>query len=324
MDSISKTPIDHDLAQRIVSDAFGPTAVLAELEEFTEGWFNAVYLLRLDDGRAFVVKIAPRPEVQVLAYERDILHAEIEAMRLVATHTDVPAPHVLSVDERCVHVPSPLFVMTHVPGISVRSAGDRIDAVARAGIDATIGRHLRAIHDITSPTFGLLAPHAVHHRTWRRAFGDLFESVLADGERRSVPLPITYAAARGCLHATGPSLDEVTTPRLVLWDLWDGNLLIDPHSLSVLGIIDLERALWGDPLLEAQFLPSSCSPAFLEAYGRTEPLTPAERQRRALYTFYLHLVMSIEGTYRQYPEDPIGEWARTQLAADIVAVHQPD
>ena len=35
---------------------------------------------------------------------------------------------------------------------------------------------------------------------------------------------------------------------------------------------------------------------------------------------HLHLVMCIEGVYRQYPEDPIGEYARTQLADDVARV----
>jgi hypothetical protein len=36
-----------------------------------------------------------------------------------------------------------------------------------------------------------------------------------------------------------------------------------------------------------------------------------------MYDLYLHLVMSIEGAYRLYPDDFIGEWARGRLVDDV-------
>jgi aminoglycoside phosphotransferase (APT) family kinase protein len=229
-------------------------------------------------------------------------------------------PDVVWFGESCRLAASPWMLMSHQPGVSLHVHRAEITPDARCGIDAQLGSHLRAINAIRGPYFGLLAPAASHHGTWRAAFGELFESVLHDGERRSVPLPIGYEAARGALAAAGAALDEVTEPRLVHWDLWDGNVLVDPGTNDVTGVLDLERSLWGDPLMEFQFAMPPVSAAFADAYGSAGPSTPAEHRRRALYTLHWHLVMSIEGTYRQYPEDRIGDWARSQLAADVERV----
>ena len=105
------------------------------------------------------------------------------------------------------------------------------------------------------------------------------------------------------------------TPRLVHWDLWDNNVFVDPDTLAVVGLIDFERVLWGDPLMEAQFLgrrahddmvDDSGTPLFDQAHAAT---------RRRLYDLYLYLVMTVECAYRNYPTGEIEEVARSCLAA---------
>ncbi len=320
MESISKTPVDVETARRIVADAFGSEVRLVELRELTEGWFNSAHALVLSDERTVVLKVAPPPDVAVLSYERDIIRAEAEALALVRRHTDAPVPTVLRFDDRCRFVPSPYLLMTFVPGVSLHSARDSVSPGERAVIDASLGRHLRDVNAIVGASFGLLAPGAFRDRSWRVAFTALFEALLHDGERAGVDLPVAYDVLRSMPSAARAALDEVTEPRLVLWDLWDGNVQIDAESHALTGLLDFERALWGDPLMEVQFGERGGSAHLLTAYGRAMPDDPGGLQRRALYTLYLHLVMSIEGTYRQYPADPLGEWARGQLALDVERV----
>lgn len=316
MKSISKTNVSRDVARLIAGDAFGDVD-LAAFDELTEGWFNAAYALTLTTGQRVVLKVAPPPDVEVMHYEHDILRAEVQALRLVRAQTDAPVPEVLWFDESRTRVASPLFVMPFVPGTSLDRLRGVLAADQQARIDADLGRHLRAINDISGPSFGLLAPTATRHATWRYAFTELWTAVLADGERRAVALPVTYDDLRAAFTAGLPACDDVVDPRLVYWDLWDGNVLVDPETGALRGMLDLERALWGDPLMENQFTSHERRPALLAAYGRTDLDTASGHIRRAMYTLYLHLVMSIEGVYRQYPDDVIGEWARGQLRDDL-------
>ncbi|MGZ4692187.1 MAG: phosphotransferase family protein [Acidimicrobiales bacterium] len=317
MESISKTPVSATTAQAIVADAFGDDVGVSECVELTEGWFNAAYALTLDDGRRTVLKVAPPPDVEVLTYEHDIMRAEVDALRLIRSRTDAPVPEVLWFDESGRHVPSSLFLMEHVPGASLGAIGAELTATERARVDALLGRHLRSVNEITGTAFGLLAPGSERHPTWASAFGALVESVLVDGERGAVALPVPYDEVRVVMASATSVLDQVTEPRLVYWDLWDGNVMVDATTHELTGMLDLERAMWGDPLMECQFGPYVDSPTLLEAYGPVDTTSAGARKRRALYTMHLHLVMCIEGTYRQYPEDPIGDWARTRLPDDV-------
>jgi aminoglycoside phosphotransferase (APT) family kinase protein len=293
------------------------TRRLASSVELTEGWFNAAYALTLDDGRRVVLKVAPPPDVDVLGYEHDIMSAEVDALRMVRRSTSAPVPEVLWFDDEGRHLGTPCFLMTHLPGASLQSIGEQITAEERDAVERALGHHLREINAIRGPAFGLLAATADRHPTWRTAFGALFESVLADGERAGVELLIDYAEARTALERAASALDEVTEPRLVYWDLWEGNVLVDETTHRLTGMLDLERALWGDPLIEGQFGPHTGSAALLDAYGPIDTTSDGALRRRALYTLHLHLVMSIEGAYRHYPEDVIGEWARSALKDDV-------
>ena len=45
-------------------------------------------------------------------------------------------------------------------------------------------------------------------------------------------------------------LADVARPALVHTDLWAGNLFVDPGTGALVGVIDPERAFWGDPLAD--------------------------------------------------------------------------
>lgn len=57
--------------------------------------YNSACLIELRDGQKQVLKIVPSNSVRVLRYERNIMRAEVEVLRLVKTHTEMPVPAVL-------------------------------------------------------------------------------------------------------------------------------------------------------------------------------------------------------------------------------------
>jgi aminoglycoside phosphotransferase (APT) family kinase protein len=313
VESISKTRVERSVAEHIVADAFGSAVRLTRFDEFTDGWFNAVHDIELDDGRRCVLKVAPPPDVAVLTYERDILRAEVEAIALVRERTTLPAPAVLWFDASHRRVPSDLFVMEHLPGTSLASLRSTLDADQQAAVEAQLAGMLRELHAIEGTWFGYAAPGSVHVPTWSAGFVAMLDGVLDDGEHRDVNLPAPYDELRTMARRRSDALDEVRVPRLVHWDLWDANVFVHPDSLQVTGVIDFERVLWGDPLMEAQFRAKATDPAFIEAYGSPVITTDGSRERRLLYDTYLYLIMVIESEYRQYPTDDLEQWARAQL-----------
>ena len=129
-----------------------------------------------------------------------------------------------------------------------------LDADQQRAVDSQLAHILREVNAISHPTFGLPAPAAPTFERWSDAFGDLLGSILRDGEVSRRRCPCRTRPLRDLAAERSAALDEVTVPSLVHWDLWDTNVFVDPDTLQVVGVIDFERALWGDPLMEAQFL----------------------------------------------------------------------
>ena len=319
MHSLSKTAISLDTAQAIVTDAFGALAVIAACDELTDGFFNAAYALTLADGLRCVLKVAPPDHVPVLRYERDILAAEVGALRLLRARTTIPVPEVYHYDTSRRTVDNDYYLMAFIEGAPLHKLRAALSPEEAWAVDRATGGYLCQMNAIAGPAFGYFAHPQPAGITWRETFLAMVDGVLADGLALDVPLPVPYDAVAERVAAAATVLEGVTEPRLVHWDLWDGNIFVDPVTKRITGIIDFERALWGDPLMEATFLfaPPAGLAAFTEGYGQTLLATPAQAQRRILYNIYLFLIMIIECRYRQYETPDQESWARGRLVASL-------
>ncbi len=169
------------------------------------------------------------------------MSAEALAMRLLAERTRLPVPELIVYDASCRWLPVPYLVMELIPGVPLHTVRRKIAPDARAAIDAQVAAYLRDVHTIAGEAFGALA--RPRSRGWPEVFLGLVDDILADGQERDVPLPRPYDEVRALIATARPWLEQVTTARLVLWDLWDGNVFVDPATTRVTGIIDVERAL---------------------------------------------------------------------------------
>ncbi len=312
MDSLSKLAVPREAAAAVVAETF-PGRSLTAYRELTEGFYNAAYQIELDDGRRCVLKVAPPDTLRVLRYERDIMAAEAAALRLAAAHTAMPVPEVYALDTSRRVLPSPYMLMAFLPGQPLHRLRPALGPEAQATIDQTLGRSMAQLHAIGGAAFGPLAHPSPPGLPWRQVFLGLLGDVLADGGEAGVALPLAHGAILARAEAWAGALDALREPRLVHWDLWDGNVLVEPESGRVSGIIDFERALWADPLMEFQFREFAAGDAFAAGYGRDLLSSPEAHRRRTLYNLYLYLIMVIECTYRRYPSDDQERWARERL-----------
>ncbi|GIF13876.1 phosphotransferase family protein [Actinoplanes teichomyceticus] len=316
MDSITKNRQRPDVLQAMIERAYGPGEVPAGgdwCSELGHGWFNVAYRIRLRSGREVVLKIAPPPAVEVMTYERGAMATELTALRLIREHTTAPVPAVEYADRGHRLCDADWFVMPYIDADNLGMLRDRHTPAQRAAYDEALGALNRELNTIRGAAFGPLAGPGFP--TWRAAFTRMIEDVLGDGERRDVDLGHDYRMVREVIAAHAGALDEVTEPRFVEWDMWDNNVMV--RDGRIVAIIDHERALFGDPLIEAGFTGSEVpaygdSSAFIRGYGHG-PSTPDERVRRRLYCLYLALIMTIETAYRNFPGTDNYDWARKRL-----------
>ncbi|WP_082072009.1 phosphotransferase [Microbacterium azadirachtae] len=146
---------------------------------------------------------------------------------------------------------------------------------------------------------------------WRSAFTLMVEGILQDAADAGAPVPADRV--RDVLSAHGSALDACTTASVVHGDLWAGNLFLD-SAQRIVGLIDTERTLWGDPLFDLigadQFGLWNVDPDLLE--GNTEHggilaaelASPTGPTRFALYRLYFSVILVTEISVRDYE----GEW----------------
>jgi len=327
MDSITKNRQPEETLRAMVARAYGPGSVPAAggdwVSELGHGWFNVAYRIRLRDGPDVVVKIAPPPAVEVMTYERGAMATELAALRLIRERTGVPVPRVDFADQSHELCDADYFFMPFIDADNLAIASGTLSGADRDSYRQALGGVNRQLNSIRGPAFGPLGGPG--GQSWRAVFTGMVQDVLRDGERHRVDLGWDYDLVRGVLAANEACLDEVTEPRYVEWDLWDGNVMI--RDGAIVSIIDHERAFYGDPLIEAGFaatqLPAFGDPAaFLRGYGHGE-LTGTERARRRLYCLHLALIMVIETVYRGHADAAQYDWARERLTEIIALLGHP-
>ncbi|NRQ34673.1 aminoglycoside phosphotransferase family protein [Nonomuraea sp. NN258] len=318
MDSRTKRRLSpaelDDLARRALGAGVWASA------ELTDGFANAVWRLTLDDGREVVLKLAPPPELDQLSYERNLLRMEAAAYGLAAA-AGVPVAELLVAGFDDPVLGGDYLLLGALDGVSWND----VKPEGEAGLRRELGRHLARLNGVTGEVFGY--PHAgITGSTWREAYLAMAGALLGDTERYPTPLPRPAAEIMSVLAAAAPALDEVTTPRLVHFDVWAGNVFLDLSGPPrIQAIIDHERAFWGDPLAEfvtpTIFGELSEDDPLLAGYREVTPLelTPAARTRLDLYRAYLYLILLVENGPRQYPES---EYARVRdlATASLTAV----
>jgi aminoglycoside phosphotransferase (APT) family kinase protein len=268
------------------------------------GSFNSVYSVALTDGSKLILKAAPPAEMPVLRHEHGLLRSETLLYTLAAGRHVVGVPTML-------HDGGEFFLlMTELPGQPWPVVEDRLSNSQRQRLRRDVGRLVAGLHTITGTSFGYpshaLGPLAA---TWRDAFGGMLDAALADVESFEATLPVPPGTIRELTAANADALNEVTTPVLVHFDLWDGNILVDSSSGTprIGGLIDAERAFWGDPLADfvslAMFSDIRQDQAFLDGYrqaGGPVLLDASSEVRLALYRSYIYLILLAEITPRTF------------------------
>ena len=319
MESKTKNRQKPQQVARMVERAFPGLTLNDEpdaLVELKDGWFNAAYNVKLSDGREVILKIAPSKDAEVLTYEKNIMVTEVASMRMAFQNKSIPVPEIYYFDQACDLCDSAYFFMEKLTGDNLDRVKKKLPEAERKSIEAQIGKIIKEINQFSGIYFGYDGNPDLRSSTWKEAFIKIVDSVLEDGRRKGAEYGYTIEEIKSAVVHAAHALDEVTSPCLVHWDAWDPNFFVKDGKVT--GIIDFERALWAEPLMEAQFraLTWGGVSESLKAYGKTT-FTSAEDIRNHLYTLHLALVMKTEDYYRNYDTREISNMAMMMILPTV-------
>lgn len=273
-------------AQSIV-DRVAPGRQLSRIGELLAGEISAVFEIEVANGSpALVLKVYPEP-----------MHWKMQKEVSVARRLEglpIPVPQILLADDSRSLLGLNFVVMNRFAGHDVRHWEPSLDKDETFDIYRQMGEALRVIHGVTMESFGYLVANGVvpPFATNRDYMLSQFERKLS-GFAELSGRPALAEQLDAYLKRSAGLLDGCKRPVLCHYDYHSGNLLADRRGgkLALTGIIDLENAIAGDPLMDlAKTIAYSVRDdetkraGLLAGYGPVD--RPDWRETLRLYQFY--------------------------------------
>jgi len=257
---------DFSSIQRVIQKTFRSSRIVVQQVERIQGRFHQVYLARLADGNALVLKCPPNQSIRALRHEKNSLETERKTLETLHEYTQLPVPQVLKFDNHGGSFGSPFLLTSYISGRTLSELAPYLSSYQRTIIERTLGSYVRTLSALSATQFGttnrVFAKKGSN--SWRDAFLALLESALRDSEDMLVTVP--YDSIRYYVERHSHFLNEVTEPRLVALNVCDPqNVLIDEHSKQVSGLVGFSNVIWGDPLMSGGI--AGGSDAFFEGFG---------------------------------------------------------
>ena len=303
--------LDLNLLTRLVADALRVDAASVRLTPIPTGKHNRSYYVESAAG-SHVLRVAPPDGAGYLFYETRMMRQEPALHALIRERLPIPVADVVHYDFSRARLDRDYLIMTALPGIPLSAAANLTQGRLDRALQQT-GECLRQLHSLTAenclgrPLHGYVGPHhpMSPQSTWWEAFRIMWHKLLDDVVACEGYSPEEGQAMRDLLDYYRRYFDRPVVPRLLHMDVWSQNILVD-DSGNVTGLVDFDRALWGDPEIEFAVLDycGISKPAFWQGYGAARNTSTAAAVRRQFYLLY---------EVQKYM--PIQVWRRNNRAA---------
>ncbi len=305
---ITKNRQSNETITEMAKRAF-PDKTVIKIRELTEGMCNVTYHVVFDDGSESILKIAAKDRTGNTSNEINLMKAEVEAMRLVSGKCSFKVAEVQYYDCSRTVCSGDYFFMEKLPGENYAFIKDKLPESVVRELNRETGRIAGELTAVTNAQFGFLGDE--------RRYDSLFEFVrtmltnlLSDAQKKNVDLGCDPQRLIEELDSEKKVFDEVRSATLVHWDMWEGNIFVSNNHVS--GIIDWERALWGEPFMDDRFRKHNRNVDFLEGFG-VSSFSESDLKRLRWYDVILYLTMMIEVFYREFEDQGQYHWAKEML-----------
>lgn len=306
--AITKNKQSNETISRMVKKAF-PDKQIADIKELTEGLCNVTYDITFEDGSASILKIAAKDRNGNTSNEVNLMQAEINAMKLVAERCSFKVADIQYYDTSNTICDGHYFFMEKLEGDNFSFVKKNMPEEAVAVINTEIGKISRELTNIQNAEFGFLGEDKRYDSLF--AFvKQMLTNLISDAQKRDIDILYDGQTLLDQLEKDQSAFETIHHATLVHWDMWVGNVFVKDGHVS--GIIDWERAMWGEPFMDDRFRMHSRNEEFLEGFGQTS-FSEDELKRLRWYDIILYLTMMIEVFYREFEDQGQYFWAREML-----------
>jgi aminoglycoside phosphotransferase (APT) family kinase protein len=277
---------DQELLARLVVAHLPVDPLGLRFEPIATGKHNTSYYVRGTDDE-LVLRISPPDGAGFLFYERRMMAQEPPIHALLRAETTVPVAEILAYDDTRALLDRDYLLMERLPGrplIDVGLAGAELD-----GVLEQVGKYLAQMHALVADRYGYLGPHRpmAPQPSWVEAFAVMWNKLLDDVVACGGYTREEADALRRLLDVYRPHFERHVPASLLHMDVWSQNILVDEAG-QVTGLVDLDRALWGDPEIEYAVLDycGISEPAFWRGYGRVRDTSFPAQIRARFYMLY--------------------------------------
>ena len=301
---ITKNRQSNDTISRMAKVAF-PDKQVTEIKELTEGMCNVTYSIAFSDGSESILKVAAKDRSGNTSNEVNLMRAEVTAMKLVAEKCSFKVADVQYYDTSNTICNGNYFFMEKLEGDNFHFVKEKMSEEEISAIRKELGRISRELSTIQNPDFGFLGEDTRYNSLFTFV-KQMLTNLITDAQKRNIDIRTLLDQ----LEKEESAFREVKKASLVHWDMWEGNVFVKDGRVS--GIIDWERAMWGEPFMDDRFRMHNRDKYFLEGFGQTS-FSEDELKRLRWYDIILYLTMMIEVFYREFEDKGQYFWAREML-----------
>ncbi len=305
---ITKNRQTDSIIKEMTKKAF-PGKTAADIKELTEGMCNVTYNITFTDGEECILKIAAKDTTGNTSNEICLMAAEVKAMELVRENCSFKVAKVLAYDCTKTLCDGDYFFMEKLPGVNYSFIKDKMPEETKRRIAREIGEISKQLCSITNPQFGFLGDTKRYDRL-SDFVQTMLKNLIEDGQKKNVDWGCDIKKLSEDFEKEKHIFDEVSFASLVHWDMWEGNVFVDKER--VCGIIDWERAMWGEAFMDDRFRKHNRNADFLEGFGKKD-FTESELRRLRWYDIILYMTMMVEVFYRGFEDKGQYYWSKEQL-----------
>ena len=242
MRSRTKNNLDNETIKKLFLN--GGITDVTDISPLGAGEYNAVFAVSTSDSK-YVLKVAPKPSVEVLPYEIGMIDAEVYWYKRMRDETSINVPNVVFFDKSREFIDSDYFIMDFIDG-------DHLDKMEmsfseKQELNANIAKMAAEIHQIKNHQFGYMQQQL--YDDWYQAIRSMTQSLVDSCKKKRHQSP----KGEKLLKYIDEHKDILTKVecRMVNYDIWFPNIIAKRIDGKIkCWWIDPERSFWGDRIAD--------------------------------------------------------------------------